>query len=170
MLGNNLKINNQPEIEAMFLKHYQEWCLLSYSYIENMSEVEDMVQDVFVKILRRKPKNEILDLKNYISTAVKNNSLKRIKRNRKLEKLENSNVISSPSYEEYLIETETKIKVQKAMEVLPEQSKKVFQLCVLDGEKYQNAADSLGISINTVKFHLKKSFKILRLALRNTYA
>ncbi|WP_160114302.1 MULTISPECIES: RNA polymerase sigma factor [Aquimarina] len=169
-MGNNLKINNQPEIEAMFLKHYQEWCLLSYSYIENMSEVEDMVQDVFVKILRRKPKNEILDLKNYISTAVKNNSLKRIKRNRKLEKLENSNVISSPSYEEYLIETETKIKVQKAMEVLPEQSKKVFQLCVLDGEKYQNAADSLGISINTVKFHLKKSFKILRLALRNTYA
>lgn len=170
MLNNTLEINQQILIETMFMKHYKEWCLLSYSYIENMSEAEDMVQDVFVNILNRKQKNEIINLKSYISTAVRNTSLKKISRTKKLEKIKDYSLAALlPSHEEHLINLENKTKVQEAIGILPKQSKKVFELCVLEGVKYQNAADLLGISINTVKFHLKKSFKILRFRLRNTY-
>lgn len=169
MLSNTLKIGYQIELETMFMEHYKEWCLLSYSYIENMSEAEDMVQDVFVNILKRNSDKEIIDLKNYVSVAVRNTSLKRIKHTKKLEKLKDYSMALSPSHEEHLIDLETRIKVQEAVGILPEKSKKVFELCVLEGAKYQNVADSLGISINTVKFHLKKAFKMLRFTLRDTH-
>ncbi|WP_303317861.1 sigma-70 family RNA polymerase sigma factor [Flavivirga abyssicola] len=170
MLNNILQISHQPQIEAMFMKHYKEWCLLSYSYMEDMSEAEDMVQDVFVKILNRKKNTEILDLKSYISMAVRNTSLKKIQRTKKTEQIKDYNLFAlSPSHEEYLIDFENKAKISDALRILPEQSKRVFELCVLEGAKYQNAADVLGISINTVKFHLKKAYKILRFTLRKTY-
>ncbi len=155
-------IVQNSEIEEMFLKHYKEWCLLSYRYMESMPEAEDMVQDVFVNILMRKRQDEITNLKSYIGTAVRNTSLKKIERTKRLEKINDYNLISSPSYEEHMIELETKNKARNAIEILPEKSKRVFQLCVLDDLKYENAADSLGISINTVKFHLKKAFRMLR--------
>ncbi len=170
MLNNILKIGLQPQIEAMFIKHYKEWCLLSYSYMEDMSEAEDMVQDVFVKILNRSRNTEILDLKSYIRVAIRNTSLKSIQRTKKTEQIKDYNLaVLSPSYEELLIDIENKAKIKEALEILPEQSKRVFELCVLEGAKYQSAADTLGISINTIKFHLKKSFKILRFRLQNTY-
>lgn len=170
MLNNTLEIDQKLQIEVMFMKHYKEWCLLSYSYIENIHEAEDMVQDVFVKVLNRKRSADILDLKSYIGVAVRNTSLKRIQRTKKMEVIKDYNLESlDPSHEDFLIDEEKKRKITDALTKLPEQSKKVFELCVLEGAKYQSAADTLGISINTVKFHLKKAFKMLRLILRKTY-
>ncbi len=170
MLNNVLESGSQVQIENMFVKYYKEWCLLSYSYLENMSEAEDMVQDVFVKVLKRKNKVEILDLKSYISVAIRNTSLKRIRGTKKTERINDYSLAAlAPSHEEFLIAIENKSKIQEALEVLPEQSKKVFELCVLEGAKYQSAADALGISINTVKFHLKKAFKKLRFTLKSAY-
>ncbi len=170
MLNTTLEINIKHQIESMFLKHYKEWCLLSYSYLENISEAEDMVQDVFVKVLNRKTKTEILDLKNYISTAVRNTSLKKIQRSKKLETIKEYSLAAlEPSHEEFLIKLENTSHLEDALNVLPKQTKKVFEICVLEGVKYQSAADTLGISINTVKFHLKKAYKILRITLRNVY-
>lgn len=45
-----MTVSQRSEIEKMFLKHYKDWCLLSYRYMENMPEAEDIVQDVFVNI------------------------------------------------------------------------------------------------------------------------
>jgi len=162
-----MMVSQKSEIEEMFLKYHKEWCLLSYRYLENMPEAEDMVQDVFVKILMRKRHNEIINLKSYIGTAVRNTSIKKIKRTKKLEKINDYNLIAAPSYEQEMIDVELKNKAKDAIDLLPEKSKRVFQLCVLHDLKYENAADILGISINTVKFHLKKAFKMLRLHYKN---
>ncbi len=171
MLNDTLKISTKHQIEMMFMKHYKEWCLLSYSYLENISEAEDMVQDVFVKILNRKVKTEILDLKSYISTAVRNTSLKKIQRSKKLETINEYCLADlEPSHEEFMINIEKANRLKASLNILPQQTRKVFELCVLEGAKYQGAADILGISINTVKFHLKKSYKILRSNLQNAYS
>lgn len=158
------------EIRVLFLKHYNEWCLYSYSYLKNMDEAEDLVQDVFVKILSINHKKEILNLKGYITAMVRNSSIKKIEKLNKLESFNEEDLVILSSNEHFLIETETKLKIRKALEALPEESKKVFDLCVIEGMKYENTADSLGISVNTVKYHLKKAFKTLRFSLRNLYS
>lgn len=160
----------KDQIEALFLKHYKEWCLLSYSYLGDISASEDVVQDACIKILNRKKENEIKDLKSYISVAIRNLSLKRIQSAKRFKDLQEDRVVSTAlSHEEFLIDEENRIRLQKAVDVLPVKSKKVFELCVLEGIKYKNTAEVLGISINTVKFHLKKSFKLLRLELQDAF-
>lgn len=168
MLEKNIEIRKQ--VEALFLKHYKEWCLLSYSYLGDMSASEDVVQDACIKTLNRKKQNEIKDLKSYIGVAIRNLSLKKIQSSKRLQEIHEDRLQSSGlSHEDYLIDEENRIRLQKAVDVLPNKSKKVFELCVLEGIKYKNTAEVLGISINTVKFHLKKSFKILRLELQDAF-
>lgn len=159
----------KKEIESIFLRHYREWCLLSYSYLGSMDEAEDIVQDIFVNVLLKKQETKILNLKGYISTAVKNASLKRIRRTRHIDRGTENNREFSASHEEQMIDLENRIKVQRAIASLPEKRKKVFELCVLDGCKYEKAAVSLGISVNTVKFHLKKAYKDLRVSLGDPF-
>lgn len=163
-----MKTPDQNILEAIFMKHYKEWCLLSFGYLENEAEAEDVVQDVFVKLLLRDGLNEILDLKNYVHVAVRNMSLTRVKALKKERKTRLISV-STPSFESDIIKAEIEEDIRKRIEALPGQSKRVFKLCVLEGQKYVSAASDLGISVNTVKYHLKKSFKILRLNLRNIY-
>ncbi len=68
-----------------------------------------------------------------------------------------------------MIHNEHKLRLQKVVESLPSSSKKVFKLCVLEGQKYQNAADTLGISVNTVKYHVKRAYKTLRIEMEDIY-
>ena len=56
-------------------------------------------------------------------------------------------------------ENELKIKLFKAIDLLPEQCKKVFQLSRFEELKQQEIADKLGISIKTVKNHITHALK-----------
>ena len=53
-------------------------------------------------------------------------------------------------------------RLRQSVENLPGQTKVVFRMCFLDGKKYQEAADELMISINTVKTHINKALRLLR--------
>lgn len=163
-MNNKIRI----ELENIFLEHHVEWCLMAYTYLNDKIEAEEVVQDVCVKLLLRESGSEILNLRAYITTAIKNNSIQRAKKLKNFVSLSESKTIEC-SYEEAIISIENRLFIQKAMSALPELSKAVFNLCVLEGEKYQNAADTLGISVNTIKYHLKKSYKMLRANIQNIY-
>ncbi|HUH46525.1 MAG TPA: sigma-70 family RNA polymerase sigma factor, partial [Arenibacter sp.] len=146
-------------------EHYREFCLLSYSYLSCMDRAQDIVQDVFLAILNRKDASEILNLKGYIWNSVKNASLKSLERIKKMEPIL-KDVLALPHLEETEVEDlQLGQKLQLAMDKLPLQCKKVFELCALEGQKYDYAAAQLGISKNTVKTQMKKAYRILRGAL-----
>ena len=54
-----------------------------------------------------------------------------------------------------------------AIRQLPEERRKIFTLICLEGKKYQEVADMLQISINTVKTQMGRSFQFLRKMLGN---
>jgi len=130
-----------------------------------MDQAQDVVQDVFLGILTRKDTSEILNLRGYIWNTVKNASLKSLERSKKMEPIL-KDVLALP----HIVETEVEDrqlgqKLQQAMDKLPQQCKNVFELCAIEGQKYDYAASHLGISKNTVKTQMKKAYKILRGAL-----
>lgn len=159
----------ESTIKALFLENYEEWCALSFRYVGEMAQAEDIVQEVVFKILQKERKKDILNIKAYISMAVRNDSLKFLKAMKKRELLDFDPVSGMDTEEERWITMENNVRIEKALDLLPEQRKRVFELCVLEGVKYKNAADALGISTNTVKYHLKKAFQTLRLGLGNFY-
>lgn len=163
-----MEMVNALILEEMFLKHYQEWCLLSFSYVGDLDDSKDIVQSIFIKLLQKEYHEPIRDLKKYINTTIRNESLKKIKNKQRTFYVKNySNEVQS--YENELISSEISATLFREIDALPHQNKKVFELCVLEGVKYENAAEIMGITVNTVKYHLKKTFKILRFNLRNVY-
>jgi len=164
-----MKENLQKNIGIVFKKHFREFCLLSYSYVSCPDLAQDIVQNIFVKILTNEEAAEISNLKGYIWKSVKYSSLKQIKRSRKLTPIhENTPVFTLPEEAER-IDVDLGPKLRSAIDKLPGQCKTVFELCALDGQKYRTAANSLGISVNTVKTQMKKAYRILRYDLRNVY-
>ena len=164
-----MKLQKQTEIEQLFKKNYRFYCLLSYSYISQWDIAEDIVQDVFVKLLTKKDSTLLLNINAYVCRAIKNNSVKYITRTKKLETLD-ENCLFIPLHDEPINEEINRASIlQKSINNLPLGCKNVFELCALDGHKYNSAADQLGISVNTVKTQMKKAYKILRLDLKNYY-
>ncbi len=158
----------QKQAEALFLQHYQEWCLLAFSYVKNKAEAEDVVQDVFLSVLSQDSQKTIVHLKRYLTVCVRNAALKKI-RGTRLHLSFNGREVPVPSHEIALMNIERKTLLEKSILALPEQRRKVFELCVLKGLTYKTVAAMTGISVNTVKYHLKRSYKSLRFTLRNAY-
>ena len=66
-------------------------------------------------------------------------------------------------HSEYPIEKEQEIERIKAiMQELPPQCLKVFMLSAIEEKKYTEIADELSISVNTVKTHISKAYRLIR--------
>lgn len=61
-----------------------------------------------------------------------------------------------------LLSKELEEKVIQAIEELPAECRQVFIKSRMENKKNKEIADELGISVNTVKYHLKNTLKILR--------
>ena len=157
------------KIELLFKEHYREFCLLSYNYISNMDAAEDIVQDVFVRVLTKGEDIEIDNIKGYLWISVKNSSLNYLRQTNKRKPIEEQDFSLAVVDDNQLSDTNINNKIKVAMAQLPEQCKRVFELCAMEGEKYSVAAETMGISINTVKTQMKKAYRILRVELRKEH-
>ena len=52
--------------------------------------------------------------------------------------------------------------MKEVVQELPQQCLKVFLISNLEEKKYSEIADELGISINTVKSHITKAYRMIR--------
>ena len=163
--------SRKSDIETLIREHYREWCLHAFSYLKSMDEAKDVVQDVLLRILSREEVKKIPN--NYIVVAIKNASLTKIRDTKEIVPIDdkalsylNSGAISP---QEKLEGSEAREKLYGAIDQLPTQCRKVFYLCAVQGLKYSSAAETLGISTNTVKTQMKIAYKNLRLSLKDTY-
>ncbi|UMB61585.1 RNA polymerase sigma-70 factor [Lutibacter sp. A80] len=160
-----LKKGNPTAYKQLFDEYYIPLSVYSLKYCDSFHLAEDIVQDLFIKFWNEKIylrlENEISP---YLFKAVKNNTLKTIKKNNKyqLEEIESQIeklIIDETDIE--LIEQERK-KLYQEIDQLPEKSKEVFKAIVLDNLKYKEVAEQLNISVNTVKTHYSRALKQLR--------
>lgn len=158
----------RTKIEFLFKERYREFCLLSYGYVSNMDMAEDIVQDIFVKVLGQDA-DSIANLEGYLWMAIRNQSIKHQEKSKKHIPIKELEIPLVFSEDEIQTDSNLSQKIRLAMAQLPEQCKRVFELCALEGEKYGTAAEIMGISVNTVKTQMKKAYRILRIELRNVY-
>ena len=66
-------------------------------------------------------------------------------------------------HSEYSVEEEQEIeRIKVIMQELPPQCLKVFMLSAIEEKKYTEIADELSISVNTVKTHISKAYRLIR--------
>lgn len=157
--------------EEAFKDLYNKWKELVYctalKFVKSPDDAEDILQQVFISLwISRDKLSNVENQQAYIFTIVHNKVSAFFKiasnRNKLYKHLYESSSNESRITDEQLDFNERNKRFQLAINQLPEQQKKVYQLSRLEGFSNAEIADSLGISINTVKSHIAAALKTLR--------
>lgn len=136
-------------------------------YLKSRQLAEEVMQEVFLKLWNLKEKLvTINDLESYILTITRNrafDALRKLKReNRFVQPIEISDDVRENLTEEKILLDDTRQVLERGIDLLPPQQKLVYQLCHQRGLKYDEVAEQLGISPQTVHRHMKLALSSLR--------
>lgn len=159
--------------KALFRKYYPSLIFYATRLIGE-EEAEDVVQDVFVELWRRKDSIEIGDqIQAFLYRAVYTRALNVLK-HRNVEDgycaaMEEINQRRAEFYQpdnneviRRIEDRELRKEIYNAINELPDKCKEVFKLSYLHEMKNKEIADVLGISLRTVEAHMYKALKYLR--------
>ena len=160
----NIQQKDLETFERYYKEHYKSFFLMACKYLKDSAQAEETVNDVFLKLWEDGNQIKIeTSLKSYIYKAIINRSINAFNKNkRELMQQTNLNIIPDESYElRQIEENELKTKLYAAIDQLPDQCRKVFEMSRFEELKQQEIADKLGISIKTVKNHITIALKQL---------
>lgn len=130
----------------------------------------DLVQDAFTKIWENCSKIDFSKVKTYLLTTVNNLFLNTIKHQKVVLSYakETPNLDITNQNPEYLLEEEEfKQKLQNAIASLTEAQREVFLMNRIDGKKYKEIAELLGISQKAVEKRMSGALKTLKAQIEN---
>ncbi|MGQ8335858.1 RNA polymerase sigma-70 factor [Sunxiuqinia sp. A32] len=160
------KIRNGDKsvFDKMFDFYYHPLCAFVSSYINNSQIVEDIVIDCFAKIWEERATLNIkTSLRNFLVTVVKNAAISFLRKNQlqfsNLEKVSESVIddVANPLEDSGILN-----KLYESINKLPEQRRLILKMAAFEGKSYQQIADELNVSVNTVKTQMSRSYKFLK--------
>lgn len=163
-----LHTNETGAIEKIFKQYYSYICSAVYKIIPDSNLTEDLAQDVFYELWRKRERIEITSsLKAYLKRAAINKALNYI-RSKKIrfdsdddETVQNISVRSSENNVEAF---ELQEIINDAIDQLPEKCRIVFMMSRHEEMSYKEIAGALEISVKTVENQISKALKYLRKA------
>ena len=171
-----LKAGSKSEFEKVYFEFYDVLFSLAKQYLMNSVEAEGIVQNTFLKLWEVKSQlNENSNIKNYLFTVTKNNSLNQIRNNQNAQKLvQNFHYLEMKyNYEalnklvdDYVQYQELKKKVDKSISDLPDDLRIVFEMNRKQDLTYKEIAAKLDVSEKTVEARMSKVLKNLRVELK----
>ncbi len=162
LLEGNVKI-----FDYLFHYYYSGLVVYAAKIVEEETTAEDIVQEFFFKLwIDRKKHNINQSLKPYFFSAVNNLCLDYL-RHKKVSKkakdyLAQEMLQNIPSEHNLLVESELRVRINDAIDTLPERCKKMFIMNRLEGLKPIEIAQKENLSVRTVEGHIGKALKLLR--------
>ncbi len=140
------------QFEEIFKKSHRRLCNLSYKIVGEKAASEDLVQELFVKLWKKRKTLDVQDLKTYLNKSIVNASLNYLKssKNKVLLTIESTPEIGSNVTEEHLQLTELQVKIDLAVKKLPPKCQTIFALSRFEGMSSKEIAKYLDVSTKTV--------------------
>lgn len=175
-----LKQGDEKAYRYLYEHHYVLLCKYANYWVKDPFLAETLVEDVIFRIWEMRETFEIqVSLRNYLLRAVRNRCLNYLNQSSERHEINFSqlntetdvNDLSGLASDEYplgrLLEKELEEEIINAVESLPEECKRIFKKSRYEDKKNEEIATELNISVNTVKYHLKKALALLRERLGN---
>ncbi len=152
--------------EKVFHSFADRLYYFAYRYLRNQCDAEELVQDVFVKLWEnRKNLDEKLSFSGYLFTIARNTifnqSRKKVNERAYFDYVKTFITSSSSKTEEDLIYADVKAIVDKVVEELPPQRKRIYKMSREKGLTYREIANEINLSERTVEAHLRLALKTL---------
>lgn len=147
-----------------FFKEYmKQLYLYAVAFVKDRAVAEDIVQESFIYLwIHRAKINFTGSVYGYLLLTVKNACINH-KTHLEVEEKYRKAVRYPEDSEETEVDWEDlRKRVMVAVDSLPPKCREIFVLGVLEGLKYQEIAEALGISVNTVKTQMKFAYRKIK--------
>jgi RNA polymerase sigma-70 factor (ECF subfamily) len=167
--------NDEEFFKVLFKLYYSRLCSYATTFVKVPDLAEDIVQETLINLWENRATIEIEhSFKSYVFRSVHNNCINYLKKSEVLKRQSKQmsdeiiyhNEVAlrncSPVIIDDLISKELEIRMNIALYDLPPQARKIFMLSRFDQLSYNEIADALKISVNTVKTQMKRNLSKLR--------
>ncbi len=132
-------------------------------YVSDLDDARNLVHDVFITVWEKfdtLPENT--NYRSYLYTSVRNRCLNHLRDTKKHLTLEKVAEHSFAEETRPMEAAELEKEIELAINSLPEKCRLVFEMNRLEGMKYSEIADKMGISIKTVEAQMSKALSVMR--------
>lgn len=164
----------------IFATHRDRFFRFAFSYTHNREVAEDLVTESLMYYWENRGRlEEVRDIPMYILVTLKNKCLDHLQREKTWGDIA-ENLMSNSQWEhqmrissleacepEVLFSNEIRRLVERALEKLPEKSRRIFLMSRYEGKNYQAIARETNLSVKSVEFHISKSLQVLRRELKD---
>lgn len=157
-------LSENKAFEELFDLHFSNLVGFVHGYVRDEEVAKDIVHDTFLTFWNNRKRLDLsYSAKSYLFTLAQNLALNYLRHLRVVEMNEREIAELLESATEEIIDYEERFaRVEKKLALLPEKQREVFLKCVVEEKKYQEVADELEVSINTIKKHMVRALKFLR--------
>ncbi|WP_418826442.1 RNA polymerase sigma-70 factor [Phocaeicola sp.] len=181
LLIKKLRKGDERAFRLLYDRHYMLLCRFANQLLNNAALAEEVVDDVIFYLWEHRQEVEIrYSIRAYLMRAVRNRCLNELQLQSHREELHISSFLSPESMEfldslfvdnkqplGMLLEQELEEELKRSIDELPLECRKVFYKSRFEQKKYEEIATELGISVNTVKYHIKNALAFLQRRLGN---
>ncbi|RXK85604.1 RNA polymerase sigma factor [Filimonas effusa] len=155
--------------EAVFKSCYPLLKTEAYLLLDDDEEAEDQVQQLFIDIWNKSLyKNIDVSIRAYLYRSIRHKCLNFLEKKRRHERMVLEYAQTTEEVEPEKRQDELPAHMHQALLELPPQRLAAFNLVYLEEKSYKAAAIEMGISVNSLKTHLKMGLKFLRSSLQRT--
>lgn len=161
------KTDDEQALVEIYNRYWEKMLAVAVNRLGNLEEAEECVQDVLYKLWRLRDRFTLQKdgLSAYLARAIRNHTFnileQRHRRRLQLSEYATEEVVETLSPERQLIFQELQNQIDSAIQSLPPQCRLVFMMNKNEGLSTKEIAETLQLSENTVKSHLKKAKKDL---------
>lgn len=153
--------------------YYRLMCCYAYSFTRDKRSAEEIVDDVMFSLWDHHEHVVVSQIRPYLFRAIRNLCINY--RKSAAIRFHSAANISMKEDEEFLdsifnddehplgllLEKELENYLARAIEELPDECRRVFIMNRNENKTYEEIAEQLGLSVNTVKYHMKNALRIL---------
>ncbi|HEX7051841.1 MAG TPA: sigma-70 family RNA polymerase sigma factor [Longimicrobiales bacterium] len=155
-------------VAMLYRSSWTELCRLASSYVGSRDIAQDVVHEVFRRLLERLERSSSLRInRSYLRHAVRKEALhwlerRRIRLNWRERAAHAAANTLGPSPADELHARTLAVELNAAVDALPPRCRQAFSLVRIENGTYADAARTMGISVKTVSEHLRRAHSLLR--------
>lgn len=156
----------------LFNRYYSGLVVYAKHLLGAETHAEDIVHDIFTSLWEKRETLDVtISIKSYLFASVRNRCLNHLIHQRVHDEYQEAVLhkgdVSGMLTWDYYVESELSEMIEKAIDKLPPQCRKIFILSRFEEKTAQEIGDDLSISPRTVEKHIEKALRLLRLELQD---
>jgi len=163
----DLRKGDKQALDEIYKFFYPKLYVFAKSFLKVEDDINDILQDVFVKLwLSREKIGKVETFNSYLFTIAKNAIVSYFREKSKDQKFEarvkKILVSAENEYNDELEYKDLKQNLESIIDQLPDKRKQIFKLSREEGLSNKEIAEKLDISVKTVEDHMRHALRFIR--------